>query len=85
MIGTSDRQKSQSKQTGRDMAECKILFLAANPEGTTQLALDKEIREIDAKIRASEFRDSLQLVSHWAVRPVYRIYDVGFRVARPYT
>lgn len=69
MIGTSDRRKSQSKQTGRDMAECKILFLAANPEGTTQLALDKEIREIDAKIRASDFRDALQLVSHWAVRP----------------
>jgi hypothetical protein len=51
------------------MTQCKILFLAANPEGTSQLALDKEIREIDAKIRAADFRDSLQLVSHWAVRP----------------
>lgn len=51
------------------MAKCKILFLAANPEGTSQLALDMEIREIDAKIRASDFRDSLQLVSHWGTRP----------------
>ena len=37
----------------------KILFLAANPNGTTQLALDKECREIEAKIRASEHRDAL--------------------------
>jgi hypothetical protein len=46
----------------------KILFLAANPAGTTQLALDQEIRAIDANIRGSEHRDRLELVSHWAVR-----------------
>ena len=51
------------------MDKCKILFLAANPQGTTPLALDKEIREIEAKIRASEYRDSLELISKWAVRP----------------
>lgn len=51
------------------MDKCRILFLAANPQGTTPLALDKEIREIEAKIRASEHRDSLELVSKWAVRP----------------
>jgi hypothetical protein len=53
---------------GGIMGKCKILFLAANPPGTTPLALDKEIREIEAKIRASECRDELQLVSRWAVR-----------------
>jgi CHAT domain-containing protein len=47
----------------------KILFLAANPNGTTQLALDKECREIEAKIRASEHRDALDLLTKWAVRP----------------
>ena len=47
----------------------KCLFLAANPSGTQRLSLDREIREITAKIRASEYRDALQLVSEWAVRP----------------
>jgi hypothetical protein len=46
----------------------KVLFLTANPASTTKLALDEEIRAIDAKIRGAEFRDRLELVSHWAVR-----------------
>jgi hypothetical protein len=46
----------------------KVLFLAANPSGTTHLALDEEIRAIDAKIRGAEHRDRLTLVPHWAVR-----------------
>ena len=40
------------------MSSCKILFLAANPDGTVQLSLDRELREIKAKIRAAELRDS---------------------------
>jgi len=47
----------------------KALFLASNPKGTTPLELDREIREITAKIRASEYRDSIDLISAWAVRP----------------
>jgi hypothetical protein len=47
----------------------KILFLAANPTDETRLALDKECREIETKIRASEHRDSLELLTKWAVRP----------------
>ncbi len=47
----------------------RILFLAANPKDTTQLRLDEEIREIQSKIRAAEFRDLFELVSRWAVRP----------------
>src|SRR5438067_2298230 len=46
----------------------KALFLAANPSGTTHLALDEEIEAIDDKIRGAEYRDRLQMVSHWAVR-----------------
>jgi hypothetical protein len=45
-----------------------ILFLAANPSGTTQLALDEECRQITEKIRAGDRRD-LQLITRWAVRP----------------
>ena len=51
------------------MAKIKALFLAANPGATTQLALDNEIREITQKIRLSENRDILDVISAWAVRP----------------
>jgi hypothetical protein len=46
----------------------KVLFLGANPSDQTHLALDEEIRAIDAKIQGAEHRDRLQLLSHWAVR-----------------
>lgn len=47
----------------------KVLFFASNPADQTQLKLDEEIRAITRKIRESEFRDSVELVSVWAVRP----------------
>lgn len=47
----------------------KVLFLAANPVDLDQLRLDEEIRSISEKIRAAEYRDSVQLISRWAVRP----------------
>lgn len=50
------------------MNKVKILFLAAYPDASP-LQLDEEIREITQKIRASEYRDTLDLVSKWAVRP----------------
>jgi hypothetical protein len=46
----------------------RILFLAANPLGTTALALDEEFREITNKLRAAESRE-IELISRWAVRP----------------
>src|SRR5438445_11664882 len=48
----------------------RILFLAANPKDSTKLRLDEEIREIHTRIRAADFRDSFDLVSRWAVRPL---------------
>lgn len=51
------------------MSNIKALFLASNPKNTNLLALDEEIREINAKIRASDNRDSIDLISAWAVRP----------------
>ena len=44
-------RRSQTRREKREMDKCKILFLAANPQGTTPLALDREIREIEAEIR----------------------------------
>lgn len=49
------------------MEKVKVLFLAANPSDTNKLQLDEEIRAISEKIRSSEYRDSLELVSAWAV------------------
>jgi len=46
-----------------------ILFLAANPSGTDPLLLDEESRSIDQRIRSANERDSLELVTKWAVRP----------------
>jgi hypothetical protein len=51
------------------MSKVKVLFVAANPAGTQPLKLDEEIRQITAKVRAAEYRDSLELVSRWAVHP----------------
>jgi CHAT domain-containing protein len=51
------------------MAKIKILFLASDPFKTHGLALDEEIRAITAEIRSAEYRDTLELVSAWAVRP----------------
>ena len=47
----------------------RVLFFAANPVGTSPLALDEEAREVEAKIRASEHRDALELITKWAARP----------------
>jgi hypothetical protein len=46
-----------------------ILFLAANPSSETRLALGREHREVEARIRGGRHRDTLRLESQWAVRP----------------
>lgn len=47
-----------------------VTFFAADPaEGTQKrLMLDEEVRSIEARLRASEYRDSVKLESRWAVR-----------------
>ncbi len=46
-----------------------ILFMAADPDGVTKLALGKECRAIREKIRASDFPKALDFKTEWAVRP----------------
>lgn len=48
----------------------KVLFLAANPEATGRIALDEEYRTIQNRVRAAEYRDSIEILSEWAVRPL---------------
>jgi len=46
----------------------KILFLAANPQGTSLLALDKEMRKIDEQLSHSSSSAQFQVEQKWAVR-----------------
>jgi NACHT domain/CHAT domain len=47
-----------------------ILFLAANPLGTSRRALDREARAIQMELDASGQRDCFELVTRWAVEPL---------------
>lgn len=47
----------------------KILLLTSNPQGTTPLRLDEEVREIDAGLQRALHREQFELVQRWAVRP----------------
>ena len=47
----------------------KVVFFAADPIDQDPLRLGEEIRLIEEKIRASDHRDSVELISKWAVRP----------------
>lgn len=46
----------------------KILFLAANPKNTTQLRLDKEIRDIKQALLQSKFGENFNIEQEWAVQ-----------------
>jgi len=46
----------------------KALLLASNPKNTCRIDIEKELREIDEKIRASKHRDSVELIPALAVR-----------------
>lgn len=45
-----------------------VLFMASNPTNTQQLRLDEEARSIQEKIRLSDYRDSVDFETRWAVR-----------------
>ena len=47
----------------------KILILASNPEGTTSLKLDREIRDLTEAIKRSPDRDCFIIETRLAVRP----------------
>ncbi|MBW4659756.1 MAG: CHAT domain-containing protein [Drouetiella hepatica Uher 2000/2452] len=46
-----------------------ILILAANPQSTGRLRLDREVRDIEDGLRRSKFRNRFQLEQRWAVEP----------------
>jgi hypothetical protein len=54
--------------TAQGARRIRILVLASNPRSTERLGIDKEVRGIEEKLRASRHRDSIELISRWAVR-----------------
>jgi CHAT domain len=46
-----------------------ILIFAANPQSTSQLRLDQEVRDIAEGLKLSVHRDDFDLDARWAVRP----------------
>jgi hypothetical protein len=69
---TEAADKSVVSDTSDPLNEPKkvLLFLAANPMDTGKLRLDEEVREIEAGLRRSQYRDRFELKQQWAVRPV---------------
>jgi len=47
----------------------RILILASNPQGTSHLRLDKEVREIEDWLRRSHLHPRFQIEQRWASRP----------------
>ncbi|MEM9276606.1 MAG: SUMF1/EgtB/PvdO family nonheme iron enzyme [Cyanobacteria bacterium P01_F01_bin.143] len=47
----------------------KILFLAANPQSTSRLKLDTELREIEEALKMSRQSGEFELIPKWDVRP----------------
>jgi len=52
------------------MTRHTILFLAANPNETDRLALDREARDIQIELERSRWRDRFELVTRWAAQPL---------------
>lgn len=46
----------------------KVLILASNPADQQRLMLDEEVRIITERVRAAEHRNSVELISRWALR-----------------
>jgi len=58
----------RAQKTGGSNKAVKILFLAASPDDLAHLALDKEVRGIQERLRTGEHRERFELVSEVAVR-----------------
>jgi hypothetical protein len=54
----------------RSMRKQIVLFLAANPNGTNRLSLDREARAIHVELERSGCRDRFEMVTRWAAEPL---------------
>jgi hypothetical protein len=63
-----DTARLRGNQAPTRTSALKVVFFAANPETTTVLALDEEMREITRKLRMSDNRDRVTFIPAWAAR-----------------
>lgn len=63
-----DQRQRLSPDKASSSPPAAILLLAANPQGTDSLRLDKEVRAIDRALRTAEMREQFELHHHWAVQ-----------------
>ena len=88
LVGSGSIQYNEAFENPDETEDHKkvILFLASQPTSTARLRLDVEIREIEAGLKRSRYRDRFNLKQRWAVRPSdlrqalldYRPYIVHF-------
>jgi hypothetical protein len=57
----SSRSRSRKRSTGKIV----ILFMGANPSNATQLALTREVREIDKYLRSTDLSRRFRLEQQW--------------------
>jgi len=68
LLRNSTTRKSEPTHMQNTIEQIRILFLTANPESTTRLRLDEEVREIDEYLRTTKFRDKFDIKLGTAVR-----------------
>lgn len=74
---TALRARVEEVSRSEAPAEITVLFLAASPEDEAQLRLDKEIREIELRLRQTEYRDSIRFVPKVARQLTDLIQDLN--------
>ena len=62
-------QTEQTSTKAPDLPVKTILVLAANPKGTSPLRLGEEVREIQAGLDRSQYRDRFRIEQRWAITP----------------
>jgi len=65
---SNEGEQQKSVELSGRAGQIRILFLAANPKGTSQLHLAEEIRGIEAALRMSDYRDNFDVRQRWSVR-----------------
>jgi hypothetical protein len=66
---SEEKSRSASSPSGGLPDKIRILFLGANPQDSTRLRLDAEVREIDLALTSAELGGRFELHQKWAVRP----------------
>jgi hypothetical protein len=63
-----DTGVTQADSGQADAHSISVLILAANPLGMARLRIDREVRGIEEKVRASKHGSSVRIITRWAAR-----------------